>query len=177
MISSFPLLCVEIILDYISATGLVVLRLTPVAGVSVLVILYATEGLLNAVNVAGPAIHSQCSGDVQCKTEASSNLPKPHLLGLGSVTGWGEIEKAGKRWKRETNYNLTYEIATNSIIEAIFLGNSLFEKFKYLRLSDSLIPLPTAVPGSTGPCVLVLSSGISCLQDDASCPFGHCRSW
>lgn len=62
---------------------------------SALVILYATEGLLSAVNVAGPAIHSQRGGDVQWKTEASSNLPKPHLLGLGSVMGWGEIEKAG----------------------------------------------------------------------------------
>ena len=55
---------------------------------SALVILYATEGLLNAVNVAGPAIHSQCSGDVQCKAEASSDLPKPHLLGVESVMGW-----------------------------------------------------------------------------------------
>ena len=92
VISSFPLLCVRIIFDYISATGFAIASSGCFAFVShtrceCLSNLYATEGLLNAVNVAGLAIHSQGSGDVQCKTEAS-NLPKPHVLGLESVMGW-----------------------------------------------------------------------------------------
>lgn len=40
------------------------------------------------------------------------------------------MRKQGGKGGRETNYNLTYEITTNLIIEAIFLGNSLLEKFK-----------------------------------------------
>ena len=94
VISSFPLLFVGIIFDYISATGFAIASSGCFAFVShtrceCLSNLDATEGLLNAVNVAGLAIHSQCSGDVQCKTEGSSHLPKPHVLGLGSVMGWG----------------------------------------------------------------------------------------